>query len=534
MMNTTDYGFFENPSLPPVTPYEWLENISILPGTTEHGTQSTENQVQTTAYGTQGDGGISLETVSYGVQSNSSGGTVTNHGTQDTTNVASGSTSIEEVANLLLYQNEFWPVYFDLLGSQTLTYSFPTKEEWEKITYYADNSREKLGAFKQFTEVQQKAVEQILQIYSNFIGITFVKAETIEAKDSGRYLFEGQGYLIFANNSSVDSLGSEGRVVYGYAYASYLYSDDSRTAQEQLGQYGDVWLNYARSTNSESAWAPGSSNYKTLVHEIGHALGLHHSFADKGDTGSYVDDVASYMNHYLYTVMAYESSSKDADKGFVINPISPMPLDILALQSLYGPSTKSSISYPLPENGPYLFSSLIPSTSAYLHLPGTTADWTVNLQRQEITEINASTKPGISASDGSKIWNFASLDDVILGSGNDTINVYDTSNSHAHLNGGAGGDVYYFSTPSLSQNAQYFIQDASGSDTIKSDKKLESAWLDGDNLVLNMETGASIVIDHYADNRIEIFMTTDRSQIVTLIGVASQLSSGEIEISDFS
>ncbi|GBF78818.1 M10 family metallopeptidase [Aphanothece sacrum] len=104
----------------------------------------------------------------------------------------------------------------------------------------------------------------------------------------------------------------------GYAYAYYPHVSD-------LG--GDVHLktsyDYRGDTNGFQNSA-GSHGYTTLIHEIGHALGLKHSFADPNILSPQLDNSNN-------TVMGYNFLYGDASTAATF-----MPFDIAALQSLYG------------------------------------------------------------------------------------------------------------------------------------------------------------------------------------------------------
>ncbi|MBI4989460.1 MAG: hypothetical protein HZC23_11625 [Rhodocyclales bacterium] len=96
---------------------------------------------------------------------------------------------------------------------------------------------------------------------------------------------------------------------------------------------GDVWLNAAVPDVSYSA--PGGLGFGILLHEFGHALGLKHPHDDGGNGKP---DFASLgigsMDDGFYTVMSYnDPPSPSFSYGY---QITPMPLDILAIQHIYG------------------------------------------------------------------------------------------------------------------------------------------------------------------------------------------------------
>lgn len=90
---------------------------------------------------------------------------------------------------------------------------------------------------------------------------------------------------------------------------------------------GDIWIN--RSSNSAvTEWTAGSYSFFTMLHEIGHALGLEHPF-DNPVFPTEQDTMSA-------TVMSYSALPGNQNSTFDYYPTTPMPLDIKAMQYLYG------------------------------------------------------------------------------------------------------------------------------------------------------------------------------------------------------
>ena len=113
----------------------------------------------------------------------------------------------------------------------------------------------------------------------------------------------------------------------GYAYA-YLPNGSNTNWGFEWDVVGDVHINQAYDTTGKNGFAddPGNHGYMTLIHEIGHALGLKHPNPyEKHDYGPFLPfDEDNTTN----TVMSYNFAGKSA--------ITPMIYDIEALQSIYG------------------------------------------------------------------------------------------------------------------------------------------------------------------------------------------------------
>ena len=184
--------------------------------------------------------------------------------------------------------------------------------------------------FLAFTADQQAATRAVLQRYADVANLRF----SLDATDAGQ--------LGFANSTQTQTqLGFARFPEYSYTLSSGLLD----AIVEQPGA-GTVWLNR---TSSAADTSPGQRVFFTLLHELGHALGLKHPFS-AGANGFVLDGA---QNNLRYTVMAYspalnslvyEISGRAGDYSVATRPVSPsslMLLDITALQTLYGANTAS-------------------------------------------------------------------------------------------------------------------------------------------------------------------------------------------------
>jgi Ca2+-binding RTX toxin-like protein len=210
--------------------------------------------------------------------------------------------------------------YWQHAGGETLELAFSFMAA--APTYASGNEA---ATFAAFSAAQQEVVRAVLGIYETLIDVTFIE---VADADGGVDLRFGRS--------------EQGSTSSGYAY---LPGSPGIPAVPGANQHaGDVWIN---STLSDAPESLARGHFAaTLLHEVGHALGLKHPF----EAPSLAAAGQGAKDTEQYSVMSYTARA-DAqvveltgdELGWSVfaydrPPDTPMLYDLGALQALYGPN----------------------------------------------------------------------------------------------------------------------------------------------------------------------------------------------------
>ncbi len=200
---------------------------------------------------------------------------------------------------------------------QTFSYSF--------MTDLPDGNTSDSTGFRTMSNTQKAAVRRAFDYLSSIINVTFTESNSA-----------GQADINFGtNNQSTRGSSGYANVPNGSGdHPVYLFLDNS-------------------AGNTNTNMTQGSYGWQTLIHEIGHTLGLKHpgNYNASGGTmpGPFLPKA---LDSRLYTLMSYNNPAGSMEvtltgsrySGSTLNPSTYMMFDMAALQFMYGVGSGQGVS----------------------------------------------------------------------------------------------------------------------------------------------------------------------------------------------
>ena len=291
--------------------------------------------------------------------------------------------------------------------------------------------------FSQFSAGQIAAAESAFAAWADVANITFDRVN-----DAGSQ-YSNNATILFGNYSS----GQDGAAAFAYLPGRGGAGSAASAVQ------GDVWINSSLNYNA----APVQQNYGqlTMLHEIGHAIGLSHPAAYNASAGTsitYGANATYFEDSLQYSVMSYFRESETGANyrvngvGTLLYASIPQLDDIAAVQRLYGANMTTrtgDTTYGFNSNaGQSWFSATSSSTTLIFAVWDAGGIDTFDFSGYA-TNSTIDLRPAAFSSVGGMVGNVAialgvTIENAIGGIGSDTIRGNSADN---RITGGGGDDT---------------------------------------------------------------------------------------------
>jgi len=362
------------------------------------------------------------------------------------------------------------------LNDNTITYSFWSDASLDDDYYNEDTIN------TPWFDYEEAAMQQALTTWSNVANINFVQTADNDANANF-------GFLL-VNNFEANYLGA--------------FSPPG-TFGEGIG-----YFNWQGTGWDAEGLQQGGFGFITLIHELGHGLGLAHPHDTGGGSSIYPGvsspwDTGDYgLNQGVWTTMTYNDGLDTNDYTGITDygyQGGPMAFDIAAIQYLYGANMSyktGNDTYVLPtSNTSGTFYSSIWDAGGIdtISAATATADATINLNDAPLVGPNAggylSAVEGIYG--GFTIANGVVIENAIGGAGDDTIIGNEADNDlsggagNDYLDGWTGNDNLYGGSGNdtlLGYSGNDYLDGGSGNDSLNGESGNDylNGWTGDDNL----------------------------------------------------
>ncbi len=295
------------------------------------------------------------------------------------------------------------------------------------LTYGFRSSDASNPNFVKFDSAQIAAAEEALKLWSDVANIKF---ERVGTGTSGTGAYSNSATILFSSDTSAG----------GYAWG---YNPGSRGFTDLAG---DVFINPTNGWFTN--FSRGSYDFMTIVHEIGHAIGLDHPGSYNGGNPTYAVNALYAEDSMQYTVMSYFDAEETGAQHFGTYAATPLLHDIAAAQLLYGANMSTRTGSTV-----YGFHSNADRSEFHIDSPaadvvfavwdaggkdtfdfsGYSANATINLNAATFSSVGG-LKDNIAIAKG------ATIEDAIGGAGFDKLLGNAVANT---LDGGGGNDQLY-------------------------------------------------------------------------------------------
>jgi serralysin len=204
---------------------------------------------------------------------------------------------------------EIWDdsvIHYGFGGSDALGFDSQFKKFFNKM--FGDAAPDAEFAF---TELAQQSFEMIDAV----TALDFAATEHLEEVDL---------VLVSSNDKPKSTLE-------GFFQFPGKFDSDQGEGSWSLGAFNSA----LKELKAAPELGGGQYGSWTILHEIGHSLGLKHTHQEVGGIPA-LPSIGKFMNNERYSVMSYNGASEGTKYG---HAVSMMALDVAALQALYGAET---------------------------------------------------------------------------------------------------------------------------------------------------------------------------------------------------